>query len=150
MEKKTYKAIMPEITLQYKKGEFKKFKVTEPEQVYEFMSELVKDKQFICECAYALYLNRANNTIGWQMISQGGLNQTVIDVRYVAKTALDCGASAVIIGHNHPSGEVVPSNQDVQITNRLKDALQLFTISLLDHIIIGDECFYSFADEGRL
>ncbi len=84
------------------------------------------------------------------MISQGGITGTVIDVRIILKRALDNGAVSMILCHNHPSGTMRASDADLKITKKIKQAAQVMDISLLDHIIVGQNRFYSFADEGIL
>lgn len=100
------------------------------------------------EEGWILLLNRANYIICKERISQGGMHATVIDSRMIVKTALDKQASAVILFHNHPSGNPNPGNADIKQTRKLKKALAVFNIELLDHIIITDDCYYSFADNG--
>ncbi len=97
-----------------------------------------------------LILNRANQVIAERQISRGGISGTVVDIRLICKCAVECNASGVIMAHNHPSGQVEPSEQDKQITRQMRDALKLFEISLLDHIIIGDQVYFSFADKGLI
>lgn len=97
-----------------------------------------------------LILNRANQVIQEKQISRGGISGTVVDVRLICKCAVESNASGVIMAHNHPSGQVEPSEQDKQITKQMKEALKLFEISLLDHIIVGDQAYFSFADRGLI
>lgn len=99
---------------------------------------------------WALFLNKSNQVIDKRRFSIGGVSATIVDVKLIAKHALEILASGVILAHNHPSGEVVPSNQDNQITKKIKEGLSFLDISLLDHIIVGDNKYYSFADEGLL
>ena len=99
---------------------------------------------------WVLILNRANQVLKEVCISKGGISGTVVDVRLICKAALENNASGIILSHNHPSGQVQPSNEDKVITKKLKDALQLFEIKLLDHLIIGDQKYFSFSDEGIL
>lgn len=84
------------------------------------------------------------------MLSQGGITGTVIDVRLIMKKALDSGAVSIILCHNHPSGNMRASDSDLKITQKIKQAAKVMDISLLDHLIIGQNRFYSFADEGIL
>lgn len=97
-----------------------------------------------------LILNRANQVVAERQISRGGISGTVVDIRLICKCAVECNASGVIMAHNHPSGQVEPSEQDKQITRQMRDALKLFEISLLDHLIIGDQAYFSFADRGMI
>ena len=103
------------------------------------------------EEVFIVLLNRANRVIGWSKISVGGINACYVDVKVIMQTALVANASAIILAHNHPSGNTQPSSQDIEITKKVKKACELLEISLLDHIIITPEDgFYSFADEGVL
>ena len=97
-----------------------------------------------------MLLNRANNTTGFAKISQGGTAGTVVDIKIIAKYAVDSLSSSVIICHNHPSGNKQPSDADLNITRKIKDALLLLDIKLVDHIIITENDFFSFADNGNL
>jgi len=99
---------------------------------------------------WVLFLNRANKVIDQSRITQGGITGTIFDIKLILKSAIEKLASSIIVCHNHPSGNPKPSEQDIKITQRLKEASQLFEISLLDHIIITDSECYSFADSGML
>jgi len=96
------------------------------------------------------YLNRSNKLIEKQNISKGGVSGTVIDVKIILKRAVELLASSIILCHNHPSGNLNSSKQDVQITQKIKEASTVFDIVLLDHIIVAGNKYYSFADEGLL
>ncbi len=98
-----------------------------------------------------LHLSRANEVISEQLVGKGGLDATVVDVRLVIREALQLSASAIACVHNHPSGALRPSQQDIALTRKLKEAAALFDIRLLDHVIIGaGKGYFSFADEGML
>lgn len=99
---------------------------------------------------WMLLLNRANKVIKIESISKGGISGTVVDVRLVSKAAIENNTSSVILAHNHPSGNLKPSQNDIDITKKIKEALKLFDITLFDHLIIGDQAYYSFTDEGAL
>lgn len=99
---------------------------------------------------WILLLDRGNKIIDHFMVSQGGISGTVIDVRLILKKALDKLASGIILSHNHPSGTLQASDADMKITRKIKDAAQLMDISVLDHIIIGQNHYLSLADEGML
>jgi DNA repair protein RadC len=109
-----------------------------------------KNKIDYVEHFYVLYINRANKVIGSILLSTGGCIGTVVDVKVLIQGAILSNAQAIIIAHNHPSGSLIPSNMDLDITTRIKTACNYFEISLLDHIIIADNQYYSFKDEGRL
>lgn len=99
---------------------------------------------------WVLMLNRNNLVIDKIIISRGGITGTVIDVRIIMKMALECLACSIILCHNHPSGNLIPSEADKEITRKIKDAGKLLDISVLDHIIVGNNSFFSFADEGLI
>lgn len=109
---------------------------------YSFLSGLNVEETWV------LLLDRSNKVIEPILVSRGGISATVVDIRLILREALNRYASGMILGHNHPSGNCVPSPQDRQITRKLKDAAQLMDINLLDHLIVCDRVFYSFADEG--
>jgi DNA repair protein RadC len=95
-----------------------------------------------------MLMNRANRVIGIYKVSQGGLTGTVVDIRIVFVAALKAAAGSMILAHNHPSGNLKPSEADKTLTNKLRDAGKLLEIQVLDHIILSTEGFFSFADEG--
>ena len=99
---------------------------------------------------WILFLNRSNKVITQMKLSQGGISGTVTDVRIVMKKAIECLASGIIVCHNHPSGNLNPSESDSKITQKIKEAGSLMDIQLLDHLIISDKDYYSFADNGAL
>jgi DNA repair protein RadC len=99
---------------------------------------------------WILFLNRSNKVINKMKLSQGGISGTVTDVRIVMKKAIEYLASGIIVCHNHPSGNLNPSESDSKITQKIKDAGNLMDIQLLDHLIISDKDYYSFADNGML
>lgn len=102
------------------------------------------------ESFYALYLNRGNKVLGYYLVSLGGVSGTVVDPKCVFQAALKANSSALIVAHNHPSGNREPSSQDLAITKKLKDAGQLLDLNFLDHIILLPEGYISLADEGIL
>lgn len=99
---------------------------------------------------WILFLNRSNRVINKMKLSQGGISGTVTDVRLVMKRAIEYLASGIIVCHNHPSGNLNPSESDTKITHKIKEAGELMDIQLLDHLIISDKDYYSFADNGLL
>ena len=148
--KKTYKSKISEFSLKYTKTDIQKTKVTTSESASNVIRKFYFDDINIYESFFILLLNRANNTTGFAKISQGGTAGTVVDIKIIAKYAVESLSSAVIICHNHPSGDKRPSDADLNITRRIKDALLLLDVKLLDHIIITENDFYSFADNGNL
>lgn len=102
------------------------------------------------EESYLLLMNRANQLLGFHYLGRGGVSGCVIDAKVVFQVALKANASALIIAHNHPSGNTEPSQQDINITKRLKSAGELLDIAVHDHVILTADSFYSFADNGRM
>lgn len=98
----------------------------------------------------AVYLDTANNILCHQIISMGGINATVVDLRMIMATALKTLSTSIILCHNHPSGSLSPSAADVKLTNRIKEAAQLFDILVVDHIILTKNSFFSFSNDGKL
>jgi DNA repair protein RadC len=99
---------------------------------------------------WILFLNRANIVTGKHSISSGGMSGTVVDPKMIFRSALDAKAVSIILCHNHPSGNVKPSQQDIDLTKKIAAAGKLMEIAVLDHIIVGQNAFYSFADEGLM
>lgn len=102
------------------------------------------------EVFWVLYLNQNNRVIGSEKISEGGITGTVIDVRILLRKALERLACGIIIAHNHPSGNLSPSEPDQKITKQIDHACKLMDVALLDHLIISSSGYYSFRDEGKL
>lgn len=97
-----------------------------------------------------LLLNRSNQVLGWSHISHGGISGTIADRRVIFQAALLSNATAVILCHNHPSGNLNPSSTDIQLTKEIVSAGRLLDIEILDHVIISPDAYYSFADEGMI
>ncbi|RLD25061.1 MAG: hypothetical protein DRI70_07630 [Bacteroidetes bacterium] len=125
-----------------------KIPVKSSQTVFNLFHPLLGDLEH--EEFWLLMLNRANRVLGRFKVSQGGLSGTVIDTRFILKKALDNLASSIIVCHNHPSGNNQPSDADVKITEKLKKAAEMLEIKLLDHVIIVDKSYFSFADEGLI
>ncbi len=102
------------------------------------------------EAFYMLYLNRSNKVVAHKLISTGGVSGTVVDVKMVLKHGIETLATAMVAVHNHPSGNIKPSQADIELTRKIKDAGKLIEIILIDHLIIGEKKYYSFADEGMI
>jgi DNA repair protein RadC len=117
-------------------------------EVYDIMHPLLADLPH--EEFWVLLLNRANRVVDKIRTSQGGWTGTVTDTRMILKLALEKGATGIILCHNHPSGNSQPSEQDNAITRKIREAASLMEIALLDHLVISDGSYYSFADEGKL
>ena len=119
--------------------------LSSPQKVFEIMQPLIRDLDH--EECWALFLNKANRMIAREMVSSGGLDSTIIDNRAIIRKALDKKASALILVHNHPSGSALPSRADITRTQALNKALKTCDLSLIDHVIISRDSYYSFADE---
>ncbi len=123
-----------------------KVQITSSKIAYQLFNALLSDLPH--EEFWILFLNRNNRVIQKSCISKGGVSGTVVDVRLILKPAIECLASGIILGHNHPSGNLKPSQEDIHLTHKVKQAAKLIDIALMDHLIIGDQNYYSFADEG--
>ena len=125
-----------------------KVQIKSSRDIYEVMYPLIADLPN--EEFWVLHLNKANRIIDKERISIGGIGGTVVDVKIILKSALQKLASAMILVHNHPSGNLTPSDADLSITKKLRDAATYLEIMVLDHVIIGDKNYYSFADKGNI
>lgn len=123
-------------------------KITSSKTVFETMQPIVGELPH--EEFWILYLNNSNKIIKKNQLSKGGITGTLVDVRLVLKTALEYGATSLILCHNHPSGALKPSQADKDITQKLKKGAQSLDIKVLDHLIITEQSYFSFADEDLL
>ncbi len=123
-------------------------KVKSSNDAYNYITSTLSDLPH--EELWVLFLNRANHVISKERISQGGVTGTVADVKIIIKHATEKLASGIILAHNHPSGNLIASQADKNLTSQVKAACQLFDIKLLDHLIVGKKAYYSFTDEGQL
>lgn len=126
----------------------KREKITCSEDAYRIMQPFLLDQAV--EQFWIILMNRANAVLKVHNISQGGISGTVADPKTIFKEALDKLASSLILVHNHPSGNLKPSEADIRLTKKLKEAGQTLDLPILDHIIFADQGYYSFADEGVL
>lgn len=126
----------------------KRSKISSSKDVFEYMLTKLDNKPY--EEFWVLLLNRANNVISREMISIGSLTASLADPRKIFKLALEKLAAGIILCHNHPSGNLKPSESDIQLTKKLFNAGKFLDINVLDHIIIGENAYYSFADEGLM
>jgi DNA repair protein RadC len=150
MEKKFFEFKEKEVEYKLKavRHDFKRAKIKSPEAAADYARQFYHDDISIYESTFILLLNRSNNTCGFAKISQGGLSGTVVDIRLILKYAIDNLASGIILVHNHPSGNLTASHQDIRLTNKLREACGWMDITLIDSIILSEDGHYSFADEG--
>jgi DNA repair protein RadC len=125
-----------------------KLKITNSRDAAEIFKSHIGDAPY--EEFWMILLNKANKVVKEVRISEGGISGTVVDPKKIFKIALELHASSIILGHNHPSGNTQPSEADAKITRKIKDCGMMLDMAVLDHIIIGGEMYYSFADEGSL
>jgi len=147
---KTYKSKLSKFSLKVEKTDFPNQKITHSKDSEEFIRQFYSDDIEIYESFFILFLNRANNTTGYAKISQGGCVGTVVDIKIIAKYAVESLSQSVILCHNHPSGTIEPSKEDIAMTNKIKQALSLFDCNVLDHIILTSTGYYSFSDNGLM
>ncbi len=155
-EKKQTVALLP----QYKAYEYKIIKTNIVEEELEkltssinainILKNFIGDQIDVSERFICLYLNRSNQVIAIVTISIGSISSTIVDLRILLKYAIDMLANGIIVCHNHPSGNTYPSDTDKEITERIKNVVTILDISLLDHIIVTKNSYYSFADNGLI
>ena len=123
-------------------------KITSSKDAYNTIAPLIVDLPH--EEFWIVLLNRSNRVIARDRVSMGGVAGTVVDAKIIFKTALQALASSIILCHNHPSGNLQPSQADIDITKKLKQGGACLDITVLDHLIISEKGYYSFADEGQM
>jgi DNA repair protein RadC len=129
-------------------GSREKSIVNTASEVAGYLQTLLRDYKH--EVFAVLFLNRANKVNHFEIISEGGITGTVADPRVILKKALEEDAVSIILCHNHPSGSLKPSKADEELTFKIKEAAKFFDIKVLDHLIVSDDGYYSFSDEGIL
>ena len=125
-----------------------KTSISSAKDSYNVFSQHLSDLR--TEEFWAIFLNQKNQIVYKTQISKGGISGTLVDVRVLFRIALEHFATSIIVAHNHPSGSLKPSLEDIQITKNIKNAGEILNVTLLDHLIIGDNSFFSFAEEGLL
>ena len=125
-----------------------KKKISSSTSVFELMQPIIGELPH--EEFWIIFLNNSNKVIEQVLLSKGGITGTLVDVRLAMKRAIEVGATAIILTHNHPSGNLNPSSADKQLTQKLKIAGESLDIKILDHIIVTEKSYFSFADEGLL
>jgi DNA repair protein RadC len=146
-------SVVAEVKLSYhpKINPSQRPKITTAIEAYRlFLQHWDLDKIYLSEQCYMLLLNVRGNALGMIQLSSGGINSTVLDLKMIFATALKACASAIILAHNHPSGEVSPSQEDIRITKRIEEAGKILGIELADHLIITPTKFLSMGSEGYL
>lgn len=141
---------LEQITLKKDPTNFERIKITSSKSAADYIRQFYGDDIEIFESFFILLLNRQNETIGYAKISQGGVTGTNVDAKIILKYVVDTLASGVIIAHNHPSGGLTPSGQDDNITSKIKSAVTLVDSTLLDHVILTRDNYYSYADNSKL
>ena len=129
-------------------GLVEKPKITTSNDAFVLLQSWIGDSQV--EEFWVLYLNQRNSVIRKEQISKGGISQTSVDIRVILKIGLEEMATGIILAHNHPSGNLKPSDSDKQITQKIKEAGSIMDIEVLDHLIVTQKAYFSFADEGIL
>jgi len=114
----------------------------------QFLKATLKDYPF--EVFGVVYLNKANKINHFEIVSKGGMTSTVVDPRIIFKKAFEVEATSIVLCHNHPSGNLKPSRQDEDLTHKIKEAARYLDIQVIDHLIVSEEGYFSFADEGIL
>lgn len=129
-------------------GALNKSSIRSSNDIAEYLKTTLKDYQY--EVFAVIFLNQANKINHFEIISKGGITGTVADPRVILKKALEKEAVSIVLCHNHPSGSLKPSRADEELTLKIKEAAKYFDIKVMDHIIVSEDGFYSFADEGIL
>lgn len=129
---------------------FQSVKIENSKDIDTYVRQFYFEDLEVFESIFIVLLDRAMNTIGWVKVGQGGVSACMTDIKIIAKYAIDNLASSVILVHNHPSGNLKPSIQDISLTNKVREGLKILDVSVLDHLIITKDAYYSFADEGKI
>ena len=116
--------------------------------IAQYVRTMIKD--FGYEVFGVLFLNQSNKVNHFEIISKGGITGTIADPRIILKKALDVEATSIILCHNHPSGSLKPSRSDEELTAKIKTAASYFDIKVMDHLIVSEQGYYSFSDEGLI
>jgi DNA repair protein RadC len=147
----TYNKTTPEIKLRKKNGLMKTAKIQTSKDAEIFFREIFDETSLeVREQLMFIFLNNENNTVGYYLVSVGGITATLCDVRLLFRAAIECGATSLILAHNHPSGTLTPSEQDKILTQKVKNGGLHLDIRLLDHIILTADSYTSMGDEGLI
>jgi len=123
-------------------------KITSSKMIFEIMQPVIGELPH--EEFWIIYVNNSNRVLSKSQLSKGGITATLVDVRLIFKNVLEIGATGIVLCHNHPSGALRASDADIKITKKIKIAAESLDISVLDHLIVGEHGYFSFADEGIL
>lgn len=142
---------LPKIEIKYKISKGDHIKIKESKDAYEAFKTFYKNLETFVENVVVMYLAIDNSIVGMHHLSKGGTSVAIMETKTIAATALNIpNCTGVIISHNHPSGNLTPSSADLNVTNKIKKALDLFDIQLLDHLILGIDNYISFVDNGHI
>jgi DNA repair protein RadC len=122
--------------------------ITSSKMIFEIMQPIIGELPH--EEFWIIYINNSNRVLSKSQLSKGGITATLVDVRLIFKNALEIGATGIVLSHNHPSGTLKASEADIKITKKIKLAAESLDISIIDHVIVGEHGYFSFADEGIL
>lgn len=126
-------------------------KISSSAEAFEVLKAFYpKETVYVQESFIVLYLNRANRVLGGYRMSMGGLTGTIVDIRLLLSVALKTLSTGLILSHNHPSGSLMPSKADEELTKQIKEACRVMELKLLDHLVVTEENYFSFSDEGIL
>lgn len=143
--------LISEIEVSYNPQRIVEYQISDSSKTYELMLSQWNWKEIeMLEEVKVIFLNRNNIVIGVYNLAKGGISQCTVDIRIILAVALKSLSTSIILVHNHPSGNLQPSQSDKEITKNLKEACKMVQIALIDHLIITKENYYSFADEGIL
>jgi DNA repair protein RadC len=147
---KKYKTNIAKIGLVREETDIEKVKIGGSRDSAEYARRFYHEDITIYESFFMMMLNNHNNTVGYVKISQGGITGTIVDIRILAKYALECLCTSVVLVHNHPSGNLKPSEADKVLTKKVQRGLEMLEIRVLDHVILTEDSYFSFADENLL
>ena len=141
----------PQITVSYKDADSsRRTLIRSSKDSYNILRSIYEDCMQHHEECWAMFLNNSGKMLGISCISKSGINAALVDIRIILQTALVSHATSIILSHNHPSGNIVATNADSCLTSRLKKACDILDIRLLDHIILTEDSYLSYSDEGML
>lgn len=127
-----------------------KTQIKNTEDAYKYIMRLYGSDIELIESFIGIYIDNNNNVIGWSKIASGGIDKTIVDQRVLFKYAIELLAPRIIICHNHPSGKVLPSRDDDELTNRIVDGCKILGLQLIDHLVVTKETYYSYLETNKL